>query len=48
MISKYVDYGWPFVSKFSNCNFWFDVILFIQFNLFLLIQYNQLAIFDLI
>ena len=33
---------------FNNCNFLFDLILFIWFNLFLLNQCNHLSIFDLI
>ena len=42
------SYGCPFVAKFNHCNFWFDLIFFIQFDLFLLIQCNHLVIFDLI
>ena len=41
-------YGCPFVAKFNHCNFWFDLIFFIQFDLFLLIQCNHVVIFDLI
>ena len=46
--SKIVIHGCPFVAKFNHCNFWFELIFFIQFDLFLLIQCNHLVIFDLI
>ena len=36
-------YGCPFVTKFNHCNFWFDLIFFIQFDLFSLIQCNRLT-----